>query len=98
MPEPLIHLEGVQFAYSSGTPVLDGIDLVLRDGERIGLVGSIGCGKTTLLHLIVGLLGPRPERFALLARPAEKRRISTKYEGEQGWCFNMPTINSSVRP
>ena len=58
MTAPLIHLEDVHFTYSSDRPVLDGIDLALDDGERIGLVGPIGCGKTTLLHLIVGILRP----------------------------------------
>ncbi len=58
MTEPLIHLEGVQFSYASERPVLDGIDLALHDSERIGLVGPVGCGKTTLLHLIVGLARP----------------------------------------
>jgi len=58
MNEPLIQLEGVAFAYGSSEPVLDGIDLSLGRGERVGLVGPIGCGKTTLLHLIVGLLRP----------------------------------------
>jgi len=58
LTEPLIHLDGVHFAYSSDRPVLAGIGLALHRGERLGLVGPIGCGKTTLLHLIVGLLKP----------------------------------------
>ena len=58
MTEPLIHLEDVQFAYSSERPVLAGADLALYPGERLGLVGPIGCGKTTLLLLVVGLIKP----------------------------------------
>jgi cobalt/nickel transport system ATP-binding protein len=58
MSEPLIRLEGITFAYDAERPVLDGIDLSLGGGERVGLVGPVGCGKTTLLHLIVGLLKP----------------------------------------
>ncbi|MCK4274898.1 MAG: ABC transporter ATP-binding protein [Phycisphaerae bacterium] len=58
MNEPLIQLRGVQFSYSPEAPVLDGVDLSLRPWERIGLIGPIGCGKTTLLHLVVGLLAP----------------------------------------
>jgi len=52
----LIQLDDVSFAYPSGPPVLDGVDLALRPGERMGLTGPNGGGKTTLLHLIVGLL------------------------------------------
>ena len=54
----LIRLRGVSFAYQHGPPVLEGLDMELREGESIGLVGPNGSGKTTLLHLIVGLLKP----------------------------------------
>jgi cobalt/nickel transport system ATP-binding protein len=56
----LIRLTDLWYAYPRGENVLEGADLTLRAGERLGLIGPIGCGKTTLLHLIVGLI--RPER------------------------------------
>lgn len=54
-PAPLVALEQVAFAYPGGSRVLAGVDLTLQPGERVAVVGGIGCGKTTLLHLIVGL-------------------------------------------
>ena len=56
MKEPLIRLQNVSFAYPSGRRVLSGVDLELGAGDRVGLVGPNGGGKTTLLHLIVGLI------------------------------------------
>jgi len=59
MAEPLIELKAVRFAYGSKKLVLDGVDFELYPGERVGLIGSNGCGKTTFLHLLVGLLFPQ---------------------------------------
>ncbi|MDH4285653.1 MAG: ABC transporter ATP-binding protein/permease, partial [Gallionellaceae bacterium] len=48
-----IRFEQVHFSYGAGKPVLDGIDLVVHPGERIGLVGRSGAGKSTLVNLLL---------------------------------------------
>ena len=53
-----IALSGVEFHYETGSEVLKGIDLVIRRGESIGIVGTTGAGKSTLIDLILGLLHP----------------------------------------
>ena len=54
-----IHLKGVSFRYGPGQPeVLRGLDLEIRRGERIGLIGSSGSGKSTTVDLLMGLLAP----------------------------------------
>ena len=57
----LLRLEGVTKGYGAGTArtaVLESVDLVLRDGEKVSLVGPSGSGKSTLLSLIAGLIRP----------------------------------------
>ncbi len=49
-----LSLRGIQKSFS-GTPVLHGIDLDVRDGEFVVFVGPSGCGKSTLLRCIAGL-------------------------------------------
>jgi ABC-type nitrate/sulfonate/bicarbonate transport system ATPase subunit len=55
-----IEVRGVQkrYAEDAGALVLDGIDLAIQDNEFVTLVGRSGCGKTTLLNVIAGLVAP----------------------------------------
>ena len=55
MPEMLIEARGIQAGYGASR-VLHGVDLVLKRGEAVGLMGRNGMGKTTLLRSILGLL------------------------------------------
>lgn len=55
----VIQLKGVCFRYSPHQPeVLKELDLEIRRGERLGLVGSTGSGKSTMVDLLMGLLIP----------------------------------------
>ena len=50
----IINLKDITKTYS-GTTVLENINLQIEDDSRIGLIGSNGCGKTTLLNIIAGI-------------------------------------------
>lgn len=50
-----LSIRNVRKVYPNGAQVLKGIDLEVRDGEFLILVGGSGCGKSTLLNMIAGL-------------------------------------------
>ncbi|MBV8537782.1 MAG: ATP-binding cassette domain-containing protein, partial [Alphaproteobacteria bacterium] len=54
-------VEGVTHRYGDLT-VLEGIDLVVREGEILALIGPSGCGKSTLLGIMGGILKPEGGR------------------------------------
>src|SRR5512140_2162257 len=54
---PLLQLSQVSLAYGH-VPLLDHVDLVIEPGERIGLIGRNGTGKSSLLKLIDGASAP----------------------------------------
>lgn len=58
---PVVRLQQVSKSFGSPddpTPVLRGVDLTIRAGEKASLIGPSGSGKSTLLSLIAGLLRP----------------------------------------
>ncbi len=84
--EPLQLREGVKaeklfFRYTPEAPrVLEGIDLEIRLGERIGLIGSTGSGKSTLADVLMGLLEPTAGHILIdgadLHDPHQPERLS----------------------
>ena len=54
----MIRLSDLDFSYDPTRPVLHGLNFHLAPDEKIGLIGPNGSGKTSLFHLIVGLLHP----------------------------------------
>jgi cobalt transport protein ATP-binding subunit len=54
-----VEIEGLHFAYPDGHTALQGVNLTVTQGERIGLVGPNGAGKSTLLLHLNGLLSGR---------------------------------------
>ena len=60
-----IRYEGVGFHYTADTPVLQDIDLHIRQGETVALVGPTGAGKTSLVALLMRLYDVRQGRVTV---------------------------------
>ena len=95
-PLPLregIRLDGVHFRYGpEQAEVLRGLELEIRRGERIGLIGGTGSGKSTTVDLLMGLLAPsaacskppRRLRSPALLRPAMRATGALWVSGASG--------------
>ncbi|MGW6835567.1 ATP-binding cassette domain-containing protein [Streptomyces sp. NPDC054949] len=72
VPPSAAELRGVTFAYGPrAAPVLEDLDLVVRPGEHLAVVGPSGIGKSTLTALLAGLLSP--DRGTVLVAGAAAR-------------------------
>ncbi len=68
MPSWSIHLQNIAAAYGSET-VLQDISLQINQGDIIAIIGPNGGGKTTFLHLILGLIKPSQGKITLKGCP-----------------------------
>ena len=67
---PVLQVENLTVA-RSGEVVIQEVNLDIRKGEFVGLVGPNGSGKTTLLLTILGLLEPVPVSYTHLTLPTK---------------------------
>ncbi len=58
MSETVFEVKDVHFSYLGKFPALCGVDMTIRSGEKIAIIGANGTGKSTLLQLLDGLIFP----------------------------------------
>lgn len=54
-----IKFEHVDFCYEAGKPLLNGFNLTIRPGEKVGLIGRSGAGKSTIVNLLLRFYEPQ---------------------------------------
>jgi zinc transport system ATP-binding protein len=74
----VIDIQHLRFAYGA-TTVLEDVNLSVREGEFLGLVGPNAGGKSTLLKLILGLLAPQSGHLLVLGRTPRRARRQIGY-------------------
>lgn len=85
---PILTVRGLTLSRGR-TPVLHGIDLDVRRGEFVAIVGANGAGKTTLVQAVAGVL--RPPRGAVRIGGDDIRRLSARTRAERvGFVFQNP--------
>src|SRR5665213_396449 len=95
-------IEGLKKSYG-GPPILDGVDLTIRSGSLLAVLGASGSGKTTLLRLIAGFERAEAGRILVDGQvlssaevhvPPERRRIG--YVAQDGALFPHLSVADNV--
>lgn len=98
---PAVEIKNLHYAYPDGTIALRGVDLLVEEGEAVGIVGPNGAGKSTLLLHLNGILVGRGE-VRIFGLPVEKanlreirRRVGLVFQDPDDQLF-CPTVFDDV--
>jgi ribosome-dependent ATPase len=75
--KPAIEAEGLTMRFGDFTAV-DDVTIRIEQGEIFGFLGSNGCGKTTTMKMLTGLLEPTSGSAKLFGRPVDSRDLETR--------------------
>ena len=75
MSKPILECNGIAAGYVKGLNILQGVDLVVSEGEIISIIGPNGAGKSTLLKAIMGLINISAGRFFI--NGSDRTNLST---------------------
>lgn len=84
---PIIELKEICFRFPGEKQnLIDGVNFVI-DKEKVGLIGTNGCGKTTLLHLVMGLIRPTAGKILHRGKQVESTDDLKLLRREVGFLF-----------
>ncbi len=92
-----IEFSDVRFAYDSKRPVLDGVSLKIARGEKVGLVGPSGAGKTTLTDLLSGLYVPQSGTIRIDGQSLDEVAPSSLRSAVRGVAADGMLFRASIR-
>ncbi len=99
---PVIEADGLGYGYPGGALVLDGLTLSIQEGERVGVIGANGVGKSTLLLLLAGVMAPRSGRLAVRGVESSRDTLAVirksaglVFQNPDDMLF-MPTVRADV--
>jgi ABC-2 type transport system ATP-binding protein len=89
-----LRMRGVRKSF--GRPVIEGLDLEIRQGEFYALLGPNGAGKTTTLRMIAGLLAP--DAGEIFVGGVDVRRDPLRAKGLMAWLPDEPLLYDRLTP
>ena len=87
---PLVSFRDVSFGYTEDQSVLERVNLDIRRGEVVAVLGANGAGKTTLVKHAIGLLKPREGRVLVNGRDTRELSVA-QIAGTLGYVFQSPS-------
>ena len=82
MTKAILECNGIAAGYVKGLNILQGVDLVVSEGEIVSIIGPNGAGKSTLLKAIMGLINVSAGRFYI--NGSDKTNLPTHKIVNQG--------------
>ena len=102
MEKILIKLENISFRYNSFS-VLENISFELKFGEKVGLIGPNGSGKTTFLYIIMGFLKPVSGKVFIFGKERKRDKDFLEVRQKLGLLFQdsdsqlfCPTVKEDI--
>lgn len=104
MNEPLLELQDISFDYAGNANIFSHLSFEIRSGERLAILGRNGVGKTTLLHLLMGLKKISSGKILMATEPLGYQRkqlmrwrqeISIVFQNPDDQVF-APTVEQDV--
>ena len=99
MSDTILKIENVDRIYvdeDNSTEALQNINLEVKKGEFISIIGASGCGKTTLLRLIAGLDKPQAGTLTLNGQEIDGPSPKRGYVFQQGGLFEWLTVEKNI--
>ena len=102
-PSTILSLEGLSFHYHDGPTILDELNFSLWERDHIGIAAPNGSGKSTMFHLIVGLLRPTAGRIVFNGKTVTeeadfkvlRRQVGLLFQNADDQLF-FPTVIEDV--
>ncbi|OGC41901.1 energy-coupling factor ABC transporter ATP-binding protein [candidate division WOR-3 bacterium RBG_13_43_14] len=83
----IIDIKRLSFGYPGKPELLDKFELRVKKGERLGIIGPNGCGKTTVFYLIMGLLKALHGTINILGRERSRENDFIEVRANIGFLF-----------